>query len=274
MSQDPAAPTGDPSHLEPLPDLPLETASAAAPAANPGLAAAKAAMMAARAQEKAPQLLLKAAKVLVAGSVLPWMGKDLGSGNWVNLVLKLGLLGGCMLVMKGVDAHYEGAEAKGFGTKPLIGGDGPKKKGMLGALNGLHVVGTLVIVGLLVVQLSLYSDNLLVIGESLTLLLGGLTFAHIHSYLKGGSFNPLFPIMFAGCAIGGLFGLFGRLNAEPGAFKWLGVLGCLVLTAAGAGAVHTIAVAMMQAKKEGEAKKAAALEARKQARAATRGPRG
>jgi hypothetical protein len=270
MSNDPAAAPSEESHLEPLPDLPLEASSTPAPAAprsQPGKPGAP--NVSARAQERAPQMLLKAAKLLVAGSLLPWMGADLGSGNWVNLGLKLVLLGGCMLIMKGVDAHYAGASATGFGAKPLAAG----KKGMLGALNGLHVVGTLVILGVLGAQLALYSDHVLVLGESATLLLGGLTFAHIHSYLKGGHFNPLFPIMFAGCAIGGLFGLFGRIQ-QGGALGWLGALGCLILAAAGAGAVHTIAVAMMQAKKEGEVKKAAALEARKAARATSRGPGG
>jgi hypothetical protein len=253
--------------LEPLKELPPEVPSAAA--AEPSARAPKGpstpspAALAARAQEKAPQLLKKAAYILTAGSLLPWLPVSLPeNAGFVNVGLKLALLLGCWLVLQGVLAHFGAATKVGFGTKSLV----PDKKGLVGAINGLHVLGTLVILAGLVAQWNVLSADLKVLGESITLLLGGMTFAHITGYEKGGKFNPLFPLMFLGCALGGLASLVGGINNG----KWLAVLGSAVITTAGVLAVYTIAVAMMQAKKDGDIKRAAALEARKQARVAKR----
>ncbi|HTF88075.1 MAG TPA: hypothetical protein VK843_06665 [Planctomycetota bacterium] len=283
MSNDPEPHAGDFAHLEPLPDLPLEPlpelppeAQSSAPAAASAGGSTRAAQaslgqspaaLAARAQEKAPQLLKKASRILVVGSMLPWTGLALGgNGMAVNAGLKVLLLAGCAVMLKGVHAHYLGAAAKGFGTAPIVAG----KKGMIGALNGLHLVATAVIVASLILELVLL-DNKVVVGESLSLLLGGLTFVHIDSYEKGGKFSPLFPLMFLGCALGGLAALVARIqNISSDFTTWLAALGCALVTAAGVLAVYTIAVAMMQAKKDGDLKKAAAVEARKQARGATR----
>lgn len=267
MSNDPEQ-HGEFANLEPLAELPplvpMDNPEAGAPKGARPTSGPSPANLAARAQEKAPQLLKKAARVLVIGSLLPWIGAELTTnGHLINVALKLGLVAACWMIMKGVDAFYAGSAATGFGSKSLI----PGQKGMVGALNGLHIVGALLIVAMIALQFVLI-DKPLVIGESVTLLLGGLTFAHIDSYEKGGKFSPLFPLMFAGCAFGGVFGLFGRLKDG----NYLAALGCAIVTTAGIQAVHTIAVAMMQAKKDGDIKKAAALEARKQARVTGRGP--
>lgn len=264
---------GELAHLEPLPELPPESEpqpTAAAPRGTP--TGPSAAALAARAQERAPQLLKTASKVLVAGGVLPWLPLALdGNGPWINLGCKLIVLAGCWQVLRGVRGHYAfqaqlaapgsatAAPAAGADVpvKPLV----PGKKGMVGALNMLHVVGAVLIVVGLICQAALLSD-LKAIGEGLAVLLGGLTFAHIVSYEKGGKFSPLYPLMFLGCALGGAAALVGALGQQ----KWLTVLGAVVVTIAGVLAVYTIAVAMMQAKKDGDIKKAAALEARKQAR--------
>lgn len=261
MSNDPAEPHGEFANLEPLPDLPQEVPPPAAAArgarSGQGSAGQSPASLAARAQEKAPRLLKNAAYLLVVGSLFPWVGELDGSAAWINLALKLVLLGGCKLLLSGVDAHYAGT------ARPLLAG----QKGMLGAINASHVAALVVIVGVLIGQLAWLSDHLLVVSESLTLLLGGITYVHIDSYLKGGKFNPLFPLMFGGCALGGLFALFARISDS----QWMAAFGCAIVTMAGILAVYTIGIAMVQAKKDGDLKKAAAIEARKQARGSTRG---
>jgi len=272
MSQPTEPQSGDFADLEPLPELPPEVPGTPAAPAAPGEPSARAprgpgapsaASIAARAQEKAPQLLKKASLILIGGSLLPWMPVSLpGNTAFANLGMKLALLLGCWLVLQGVLAHFNQPTKVQFGKQPLLAG----KKGMLGAITGLHALGTLVILVTLALQLKVVAADLKVLGESITMLLGGLTFAHIVGYEKGGKFSPLYPLMFLGCALGGLASLVGAINNA----KWLAALGSAVITSAGVLAVYTIAVAMMQAKKDGDIKRANALEARKQARGAKR----
>ena len=269
MSQPTEPQSGDFAHLEPLPELPPEVPSTPVAASEPparaprGPSTPSAASVAARAQEKAPQLLKKASLILIAGSLLPWLPVDLDAKTLsANAALKLLLLLGCWLVLQGVLAHFKQPTKVQFGKQPLLAG----KKGMLGAFTGLHALGTALILGALAAQFVVLAADLKVFAESITMLLGGLTFAHIVGYEKGGKFSPLYPMMFLGCALGGLASLVGAINNG----KWLAALGSAVITTAGVIAVYTIAVAMMQAKKDGDIKRASALEARKQARGAKR----
>jgi hypothetical protein len=220
-----------------------------------------------KSKERAPKLLKQAARMLVIGSLFPWTGLMLaGNGLALNFGLKLVVLAGCWMLLKAVHAHHQASAAAGFGARPIVAG----RPGMLGALNGLHVTATIVIVLGLVLGIVLL-DEKLALGESISLLLGGLTFVHIDSYEKGGKFNPLFPLMFLGCALGGPVALVARIqHISNGAMSVLAALGCAIVTTAGILAVYTIAVALLQAKKEGDLKKAAAIEARKLARGAAK----
>ncbi len=95
------------------------------------------------------------------------------------------------------------------------------------------------------------------------------TWVHIASYERWGRFNPLFPLLFLGMLFAGLASVLGALDGE-GAGKLAGLLGGGAVAAGGGLAAYTIVEAMLQAKKEGDRKKANALEARKAARRASR----
>ena len=105
-----------------------------------------------------------------------------------------------------------------------------------------------------------------------SMLLGAGTLVHIFAYKKGGRFNPLFPLLFAGPALSGLLIFFQTLGAGSifEGSKPIKLLGAGLCLGAGIFAVYTVGLAMTEAKKEGDAKKAAAAEARKAARAARR----
>lgn len=93
------------------------------------------------------------------------------------------------------------------------------------------------------------------------------TWVHIAGYERWGHFNPLFPLMFLGMLFAGAAAVIGGLTSDAaGLTKLLGILGGAAVAGGGGLAAYTIAEAMMQAKKEGDAKKAQALEARKAAR--------
>ena len=94
------------------------------------------------------------------------------------------------------------------------------------------------------------------------LLVGLLTLVHIYAYERGGDFNPLYAFMFLAPLMLGVPAILNPPTVPP----VLGLVGGLVAVGAGAYAVYTIAVAMLEAKKQGDAKKAAALEARRAAR--------
>jgi hypothetical protein len=93
------------------------------------------------------------------------------------------------------------------------------------------------------------------------------TWVHIASYERWGGFNPLFPLMFLGMLFAGLMGVIAGLTGDMGGLaKLMSILGGAGVAAGGGLAAYTIAEALMQAKKDGDRKKAEALEARKAAR--------
>ena len=93
------------------------------------------------------------------------------------------------------------------------------------------------------------------------------TWVHIAGYERWGHFNPLFPLMFLGMLFAGAAAVIGALASEAtGAAKLMGVLGGATVACGGGLAAYTIAEAMMQAKRDGDRKKAEALEARKASR--------
>jgi hypothetical protein len=95
------------------------------------------------------------------------------------------------------------------------------------------------------------------------------TFVHIAAYERWRRFNPLFPLLFLGMLFAGLASLVTALDTE-GPSKLAGLAGGAAVAIGGGLAAYTIVEAMLQAKKEGDRKKADALEARKAARKASR----
>lgn len=95
------------------------------------------------------------------------------------------------------------------------------------------------------------------------------TWVHIYAYERWGHFNPIFPMMFLAMLFGGAVqGSFALGMEEGGLPKIAGIAGGGLLAVGGGIAAYTIVEAMLAAKKEGDAKKAVVLEARKTARAA------
>jgi hypothetical protein len=244
--------------------------------------------------EEAPLMLGKAAWVLSASSVLAWYGHN---GTWVTWgAAKAVVLLGCFLFYASVVARTDqpvpaGLGALGkmrWGAEPGAKTKSFKDKVLAFVPTPLHLLAWVVTaVGFL---LPTFDPSPLTVldeqtGESMrnfdslralvevgSLLLGAGTLVHIFAYKKGGRFNPLFPLLFLGPAMAGALVFFqtlggGAIFSGPNLPK---LLGSALSTGAGAFSVYTVGLAMVQAKKEGDAKKQAALEARKAARAARR----
>ena len=93
------------------------------------------------------------------------------------------------------------------------------------------------------------------------------TFVHIANYERWGHFNPLFPLMFLAMLFAGVAAVFTSFQ-YGGLLTITSLAGGLIVAAGGGLAAYTIVEAMMQAKKEGDRKKQAAMEARRDARKA------
>ena len=103
--------------------------------------------------------------------------------------------------------------------------------------------------------------------EISTLFLALATFAHVLAYEYGGKFNPVFPLMFLGPAIAGGLNVIGaarEIGDHPLAL--VSLIGSLIVAAGGVMAMYTMYVSMKQAKIEGDLKRAAQREARKNER--------
>jgi hypothetical protein len=117
------------------------------------------------------------------------------------------------------------------------------------------------------------------IAELLMFTCAAATWVHIARYERWGGFNPLFPLMFLGIFFAGaaqlaqvaqailMLGAFTAGDAISGMWKLASGLGGGILFAGGGLAAFTIVEAMMEAKKEGDRKKAEATEARRASRA-------
>ncbi|QDV07019.1 hypothetical protein Poly30_25380 [Planctomycetes bacterium Poly30] len=240
-----------------------------------------------REMEQAPQLLRKASLVLIAGAILPWMTSISTQGHmpWTAwaIATALTLAGGFVML----EAAKANAGAKANGLVKSIAGAHP----MAGT-----IVGLVLFVAALVVAWTMGSsyfvngefagltDAALVGAEDAkvedhyslrallefgTLFLGLATFAHIQAYEYGGKFNPIFPLMFLGPAVAGSLHVFTALGGD-GSLKIVGILGSLIVAAAGIMAMYTMYVSMRQAKVEGDIKKAAERERRKNERSSRR----
>jgi hypothetical protein len=273
-----------PDDVEALPELPSEAAAleelpveALPVAAQPG-ASAPAAGDASQKREldRAPILLRKAALIVAAGSLLPWAAAEEIpiTITWAgSLLAKAVMLLAIWILYQAHVATHGGPVAAPLGGLGKV----ELKLGKKGKLNLLTVVALVVaIAALLPIEGAFAVEgafSFASLSEKMILLLAGYTFAHIYDYEHGGKFNPLAPLMFIAPAIGGLGALFKVFPINP-----LAGVGALAVAGGGILACVTLGMAMRQAKIEGDAKRTAALEARKAARAASGGgkpgPRG
>jgi len=293
-----AAAVPDASTLQEMPAEATLVAEGSVPAPRPD-----------RELEEAPRLLRNAAWVLLGGALIPFTDAqpfDEGIG-WMSFgVAKVVALLGCFVLAMSVYERLAKPVPYGLGALAKIRfvprpepGKKPKNAlvGLLqSAPSALHWFGLLLIVASIVLvvldpqvnqlvadHVAAYPDpdtrpkapaNMLrAVGEVMVLLLGGCTLAHIFAYKKGGSFSPLYPFAFLAPAIMALLTLYGHFFTGAKIHP-LSLLGTGIVGVAAAMGVHTIVVAMIQAKKEGDAKREAALEARRAARKSRGGGKG
>ncbi|TDJ68043.1 MAG: hypothetical protein E2O39_13730 [Planctomycetota bacterium] len=215
--------------------------------------------------EQAPIILRKAAKIVLIGSLLPWLvGPKAGTVpvDWLTLygAKALALLAGWVFHQAFMATH------------------GGKAWGFLDHLSKAHKLAVPILAGLIAVGsfvpifMTDGLDLFAAIGEVTTLLLAAATFSHIFGYEHGGRFNPIFPLMFLGPGIAGLLGIFGAVGRFGGDGNkpalLAGLVGLIIVGVGGMMAIYTMVVAMKQAKLEGDLKRTVALEQRKAARAA------
>jgi hypothetical protein len=216
-----------------------------------------------REMEAAPGLLHKAALWLLIGCVLPWGG---WTADWMgNVAEKLLILAGLYTWHQ---AHLlrDGLKVPGFITS--LG-----KKNFIPLFVAAAALLLLGFVPLLSFE-SLSADfkaNSGPMAEKGFMILAGLTLTHIYDYSHGGRFNPMFPIMFLAPALAGVMALLKVVGrGDIGIGEILGAAGAILVTVAGSMAAYTMYVALKEAKRHGEAKKAAQVEARKAARVSRR----
>jgi hypothetical protein len=228
------------------------TAPAAAEANAPEQAARKPKGPAKRELERAPLMQLKAAQYLFLGCLLPWGDPtgDFVMGLGEKLICALG----CWVAIQSQLGYGTGAGfMKGFAKA------GPGKGVVLGLLISC--------VGLAPLLTGVFSGGLLL--EKLALIGAGFTWAHIVGYQYGGRFNPLYAFTFSVPFFGGIPSLLVAFKADANGFlRLLAIVGSLVALATSFQGIRALVLAMMEAKKEGEAKKKAAIEARRAARKA------
>ena len=289
---EPAAPEAS---LEPEPAAPADLVEEAVPA-TAGADAPAAANLAPgekpplRELDKAPGHLRTAATIVIVGSLLPWTGH--GGGVLTSAVGKVLVLVAAWLWWRQVD-HNWGPKLSGFLGKlgelelrPSKKPDPDQKprRARPGAEQrpstlthpfptGLHALSLIVmLIGAVGMP---FSEGLagMALGAAVAelgmLAWAAYTWVHIHAYERWGPFNPIFPLMFLAMLIGGLAraggGLMGAGEVE-GMVKTAMILGGAIVAVGGGFAAYTMVEALAQAKKEGDAKKAAALEARRAAR--------
>jgi hypothetical protein len=283
----PAALTPEPAALTPEPaaaDVAAAVATATATAAEepPPLAPGEKPPL--RVLDQAPLHLRKAAVIVCVGSLAPWMGYQATALTYA--VAKVLVLAGAWLWLKQID-HNWGPKLAGLlgklgdlELKPKKKDDKkPVRKSSVGAdrpsalvhsfPTGLHVLSlALMLAGVAAMP---FVDRLsgAPLGKAIAELgmfaWAAYTYVHIHAYERWGPFNPIFPMMFLAMLLGGFLMVAGGLAVE-GPLKAAMMGGGLVVGIGGGLAAYTIVEAMMQAKKSGDAKKAAAVEARRQAR--------
>ncbi|HEX6886322.1 MAG TPA: hypothetical protein VF530_23305 [Planctomycetota bacterium] len=276
--------------LEPLPELdelhelPGAPLAAARPGAPPPL----------RVLDKAPQHLRLAALIVVCGSLLPWMpgkgeGEAAAGSAWLMTLLAKAIMGAAAWLWLQQVYHDFGPKLSGvlgqlanlqpFKKKEKPEEDAKQRRAKAKAPTthlvhpfptGLHLLAFLLAAVAVAVAFNDPRKGLIGsngIPEVLMLGWAAFTWVHIANYERWGGFNPLFPLMFLGMLFAGAAAVVGALGGEAsGLTKLMGLAGGAAVACGGGLAAYTIAEAMMAAKKEGDRKKAEALEARKAAR--------
>ncbi|MDP6988102.1 MAG: hypothetical protein QF903_01320 [Planctomycetota bacterium] len=265
--QPPPEPAPEP--IPPAAAAPLAPAAAGATAASGGPAApgrergdappAPEGQVQKRDLDQAPLVLRKAALILLAGSILPW-GNPIAS--WGGTIAEKLLCFAAVWLF--YQSHVLKVGGPAHGLVKSLGRKGPAPVMILAAV--IAVIGLIPLATLGGEALTLFKT----FTEKAFLLLAGYTFVHIFDYEHGGKFNPMFPLLFCFAAVGGFMSIFTVVPAmgEAGPLAFVALIGTIAVTAAGCMAAYTMIVAMREAKAHGEAKRAAALEARKAAREA------
>lgn len=273
-----------------LPDLPDDVGPLAAlpdevePLAAPAGAAAPGGERALRPLDKAPQHLRLAALVVVAGSLVPWMGHQ---GGWVTaaaakLVALVGAwlywqqlrhdwgppLGGALGKLASLRLSFgKQAKAKPPRRNAPASAAAPSRPPAVLTLVAIAVAFG---VGALWMPLADPTPGVRAMAgaaEVGMLAWAAFTWVHIAAFERWGSFNPLFPLMFLGILFAGLSRVVTAIGRGLGSLESiLTLLGGAAVAAGGGLAAYTIVEALRQAKREGDEKKKAASEARRTAR--------
>lgn len=199
--------------------------------------------------EAAPLMLRKAALILSVAALLPWLQPG-GFDLWV--------VGGKAVVLLGALLFYWG----------VLAAHGQKAPGFVAALTKSNArLPEWIGLGVMVAGFCIPPYSLGAIVERGTLLVGCLVWLQVLAYEMGGKFNPVGGLVIPLLGIAGL----GRIATIFKEFDALALLGSLGVVAAGGMAGYTMVVAMKEAKAHGEARKRAAVEERKRARASQKG---
>lgn len=243
--------------------------------------------------DKAPQHLRLAALIVSGGSLLPWMPGKLEAGGgswWLTTLLAKAIMGAAawlwlQQVLNDFGPKLSGVlgQLAGLNLKPSAKAapDEAKRRAKPKAGSGLHLEhpfptglhALALVLALAAVWVAArdprvgFASTSSGIPEVIMLGWAAFTWVHIAGYERWGAFNPLFPLMFLGMLFAGIMGVLGAIGNEAGGLiKLAGLLGGGLVATGGGLAAYTIVEAMRQAKKEGDRKKAEALEARKASR--------
>ena len=234
----------------------------------------------------APLHLRNWSLVVLGGCMLPWLS-FVPSGPVTWGLGKLLVLAGVWLLWQSVELRAGGKVpgfitslgSKAIGKKPVevdpkvAARRAKNRKGP--AVLEIPFPTPLHLLGLVVTLLGVFTPLLDPVGDlpsnaSSIAELGMLawaagTWVHIHAYERWGSFNPIFPLMFIGMLLSGGLTVAGYLGGAEGK-TIISLLGGVVVAIGGGLAAFSIVEAMVDAKKEGDAKKSVENERRKAAR--------
>lgn len=264
------------------PELPPEEA---AEAAKPQLAPGEQPPL--REMLGAPKHLQTAAVIALIGGLLPWQSMHV-SGPMTWALGKVLILAGVWMLWQSVDLR-NGAKVSGFiaslgaivlGKKPdtdpkVAARKAARSKGPtkleVPFPSALHLIGLLIVVVGCMMPLfdgqhtPGFEPKLKTFAELGMLAWAAGTWVHIYAYERWGQFNPIFPLIFIGMLVAGFATAIQAVTGGNG-IEPVGLLGGLTVGIGGGMAAYTIVEAMMDAKREGDAKKVVENERRKAAR--------
>ena len=242
--------------------------------------------------ETAPLLLQKASQLLIVGALFPFytgvqyasqaisqVGNGYRGAVTQNFDWKTWALAKVLILLGGWIAIECAKVRSGKDKSPLAGlAKAHELAGSLVALVLFLVAGGLVFQSSgVLVEIQNHSAKevfkLGAIAEIGVLALGMYTLAHIISYIGGGKFNPIFPLMFLGPAVAGLLNLVAGIsvfsNPHTG-IGALGLIGSLIVGAAGCYAMFIMWKSIQEAQEHGKRRQEEIRAARKAEREAAR----